>query len=285
MRVLSCAVLCLAGALALAGCKKPGDLDVSKSSDAINVVDSANMNDIMLTIADPAEAVSYFTRSSKENPDRIDLMRGLAKSLVRAKRPTEATIVFRKMERMEGFSREDRVDYAETLIRVGEWEMAESQLNQVPPTFETYKRYRLEAMIADSNREWKKADSFYESAIGLATQPAGVLNNWGYSKLTRGEYSNAERLFTEAITYNSDLFTAKNNLVLSRVAQRKYTLPLIQLNQIEKAELLHTMALGAIKQGDTDIGRGLLEEAIDTHPRHFDAAVRSMQALNKNVVN
>ena len=54
-------------------------------------------------------------------------------------------------------------------------------------------------MVADSNQDWKKADSFYEIAVGLTTQPAGVMNNWGYSKLTRGDYADAERLFSDAI--------------------------------------------------------------------------------------
>ncbi len=50
-------------------------------------------------------------------------------------------------------------------------------------------------MVADSKKNWKKADSFYEIAAGLTTKPAGVLNNWGFSKLTRGDYAGAEKLF------------------------------------------------------------------------------------------
>ncbi len=140
-------------------------------------------------------------------------------------------------------------------------------------------------MVADSNREWKRADSFYETAIGLTTKPSGVLNNWGYSKLSRGDFKDAERLFGEAITYDKDLFTAKNNLTLARSAQRNYELPVVPMTQIERAQLLHTMALSAIKQGDVAIGKGLLQEAIDTHPQHFEAAVRSLRALENNVVN
>ena len=80
----------------------------------------------------------------------------------------------------------------------GDWAKAETVLDSVPPTHETFKRYRLEAMVADSKQEWKKADSFYEIAVGLTTTPASVMNNWGYSKLTRGDYTEAERLFSEA---------------------------------------------------------------------------------------
>jgi hypothetical protein len=51
------------------------------------------------------------------------------------------------------------------------------------------------------------------------------------------------------------------------------------MTQIERAELLHTLALTAIKQGDVAVGKGLLQDAIDTHPQHFEAAVRSLAAL------
>ena len=117
--------------------------------------------------------------------------------------------------------------------------------------------------------------------MGLTTRPAGVLNNWGYSKLTRGDFGEAERLFSEAIRQDNTLFTAKNNMVLARGAQRNYTLPVIPMVQTERAQLLHTLALSAIKQGDTQTGKALLREAIETHPQYFEAAVRSLDALEE----
>ena len=147
----------------------------------------------------------------------------------------------------------------------------------------SFDRYRLEAMVADSDKNWKKADSFYEIAAGLTTTPAGVLNNWGFSKLTRGDNAGAEKLFNEALTYDPSLFTAKNNLVLARAKQRKYDLPVVRMTQTERSELLYSMALAAIKQGDISTGKGLLQQAIDTHPQHFEAAVRSLEALDANV--
>ncbi|PRX38313.1 pentatricopeptide repeat domain-containing protein (PPR motif) [Meinhardsimonia xiamenensis] len=274
--------LLLCGTLALAGCTRGTDADVERAMDAVNVIDESNLGDIMLTVADPEEAVAYFSRSLREHPGRIDLERGLAKSLVRARRPEEAVKVWKRVMEHKEVTDEDRVDYADALIRVGDWERAEATLNSVPPTYETYKRYRLEAMVADSNRDWKRADAFYETAAGLTTKPAAVLNNWGYSKLTRGDHAEAERLFLEAVKEDPSVFTAKNNLVLARAAQRKYTLPPIPMTQVERAQLLHTMALAAIKQGDVNTGRTLLEEAIETHPQHFEAAVRALRALESN---
>ncbi len=284
MRQSRFVILCLAGTIALSACEKNADSEVERAT-GVNVIDESNLNSIMLAAADPNEAVVYFRRTLAENPDRIDIQRGLAKSLIRAKLPTEAVAVWAKVAAHPESTNDDKVDYADALIRVGKWDEAEKVLDSVPPTFETFKRYRLEAMIADSNEEWEKADSFYEIAVGLTTRPSGVLNNWGYSMLTRGNYSEAERLFSEALKYKTDMFTAKNNLVLARAAQRNYTLPVIPMTQSERAQLLHTLALAAIKQGDVITGKGLLKEAIETDPQYFEAAVRSLEALENNVTN
>lgn len=275
----------LAGVLAVSACgeRETPEETVERAFESVNVVNDSDLSDVMLTVADPNEAVSYFNRTAKENPKDIEPQRGLAISLVRAKRYTEGSAAYAKLLKMDGATNEDRVDYADALLRAGDWASAEKQLDTVAPTYETFKRYRLEAMIADSNKEWDRADSFYETAVGLTTRPASVLNNWGYSKLTRGDFSDAERLFGDAIRQDQTLFTAKNNLILARGAQRNYSLPVIPMDQEERAQLLHTLGLAAVKQGDISTAKGLLRDAIQTHPQHFEAAVRSLNALEANI--
>jgi Tfp pilus assembly protein PilF len=209
----------------------------------------------------------------------VDLKRGLAKSLIRAQRPADAATVWEQVAASPEGTMDDRVSLADAYIRTNQWPKAEAELNKIPPTHETFERYRLEAMVADSKKDWKKADSFYETAAGMTTQPAGVYNNWGFSKLSRQDFAAAERLFAQALTYDPTLFTAKNNLVMARGAQRKYDLPVVEVTQTEKAELIYTLALTAIKKGDVAVGKALLEDAIATHPQHFEAAVRSLNAL------
>jgi len=277
--------VCMAAIVALSACQRSGDEEVQRALQDINVVDESNLNDVYLTVGDPDEAVNYFRRSSQNAPDRIDLQRGLAKSLIRAKRSSEAVTAWETVTGHPDASNDDRVDLADAYIRNNAWDMAAATLNSIPPTHETFKRYRLEAMIADSKEQWEKADSFYQTAVGLTTTPAGVYNNWGYSKLTRGAYRDAERLFTDALRHDPQLFTAKNNIILARGAQRNYDLPVIPMSQTERAQLLHTLALTAIKQNDVATGQGLLREAIDTHPQHFEEAVRALRALDANVAN
>lgn len=277
--------LSMLGVVALSACEQSGDAAVARAMQDVNVVDETNLNDVMLTVADPNEAVAYFQRASANDPGRIDLMRGLGLSLVRAGRAPEGVVAWKAVVDHAESNDGDRVELAGALIRDNQWDRAEEVLNAIPPTYETYDRYRLEAMVADSNEDWTRADSFYETAVGLTTKPGGVLNNWGYSKLTRGDFDGAERLFTDALRHDPQMFTAKNNLVLARGAQRQYDLPVIPMSQVERAQLLYTLALTAVKQNDITIAKGLLREAIDTHPQHFEAAVRSLRALEDNVTN
>ena len=277
--------LCLGGTTLLAACNGGGgsDAQVQRALKDVNVIDESNLNDIMLTVGDPDEAVAYFQGALQKDPGRVDLMRGLAKSLSRAGKPNEAAQIWEKISTTAEGTPEDRVMLADAFIRANQWDKAKATLNAIPPTHESYDRYRLEAMVADSEKNWKKADSFYEIAAGMTTKPSGVLNNWGYSKLTRGDNAGAEKLFNEALTYDPKVFTAKNNLVLARAAQRKYDMPNVQMTQEERAQLLYTAALTAIKQGDVSTGKGLLQDAVDTSPRYFEQASRALDALNAQV--
>jgi Tfp pilus assembly protein PilF len=273
-------VLCLSGAFGLTACqhgvsRAQADRAVADAA----LIDQSNLNEIMLNTADPQEGVSYFKNALTVTPDNIELKRGLAKSLTRAKLYTEATAVLNDILATPEASNDDRLALADVAIRSNDWAKAESVLATVPPTVETFERYRLEALVADSKQQWKKADSFYEIAVGLTSKPQGVLNNWGFSKLTRGDAASAEKLFIQALTYDPRMFTAKNNLVLARAAQHKYELPVVEMTQEERAQLLYTAGLAAVKQGDVAQGKQLLQSAIDTSPTYFEAASRSLKAL------
>ena len=49
----------------------------------------------------------------------------------------------------------------------------------------------------------------------------------------------------------------------------------------ERAQLFYEAAKQAARRGDCDIFAGLLQEAIDTHPRHFSAAVDALRDKNQ----
>lgn len=279
MRQIILITLLSSGALGLAACGDSKQASVTRAMDAVNAVDQKNVAELMLASGNPDEAVAYFATQVERDPDNIANQRGLARSLVRSGRLAEAIPTWRKVAQHPDGTQDDKVMLAEAHIRANDWAEAEAVLNTVPPTHETFDRYRLEAMIADGKKDWKKADHFYETAAGLTTRPSGVFNNWGFSKLTRGAPRDAEQLFTQALQHDPHLFTAKTNLALARAAQGNYSLPLVRMTQQERAMLLHTMAIAAIRKGDVNVGRTLLQEAIDTHPQHYEEATRALRAL------
>lgn len=280
MRQTIFGTLLLGSVLALAACEASKQANATRAIDAINAVDQKNVAELMLASGNPDEAVTYFAAQVERDPESIGNQRGLARSLVRAGRLAEAIPAWRKVAQHPEGTSDDKVMLAEAHIRANDWGAAETVLNSVPPTHETFDRYRLEAMIADGKKDWSKADHFYETAAGLTTRPSGVFNNWGFSKLTRGAPREAEQLFAQALQHDPHLFTAKTNMALSRAAQGNYSLPLVHMTQQERAKLLHTMAIAAIRKGDVNVGRTLLQEAIDTHPQHFEEAVRALRALD-----
>ena len=264
----------------LSACEDSSRASVSRAIDSVTSVDQQNMAELMLTAGDPEEAVAYFSAQMENEPDSLLNQRGLGRSLMRAGRANEAVPLWRGVTAHPEGTNSDKVALADAQLRATDWAGAERTLNSIPPTYETFDRYRLEALVADSKQNWRSADHFYEIAAGLTTRPSSVYNNWGYSHLTRENFREAERLFTKALQHDPSLFTAKNNLALARAGQGNYTLPLVQMTQQERAVMLYTMAIAAIRKNDVNVGRVLLEEAIDTHPQHYEEAVRAMRALD-----
>lgn len=271
----ACAALAV---VALGACADAGP-GATRGASPLAALGEADISEVMLVAAGPEEAVAHFQRAAADDPDDARARRGLALSLTRAGRAKAAVPVWRALVDAPGGTADDRVALADALIRTGDWDGARGTLGSVPPTVQTAQRYKLEAMIADQAADWARADAFYETAVGLTAAPAGVLNNWGFSKLSRGEPGAAERLFLRALRAEPGLFTAKNNLALARGARGLYELPLVPMTQTERALLLHTLALAAVKSGDVAIGRALLQDAVETHPQHFEAAARALAAL------
>ncbi len=279
-RLTGCALI---GAFALSGCSEMTDAEKNADLGGINAIDATELNDLVLTFADPEEAVAHFRDLVTNEPTNPEYQRGFAASLSRANRHDEATVAWKTLIESGNATNEDRVGYAESLVRSDKWELARNELDQVPPTYETYERYLLEALMADRAKSWEKADAFYSNARGLTTRPASVLNNWGISNLARGNYVRAEELFLESISFDNKLFNPKNNLVISRGKQKNYRLPIMTVTSTEKAQLLYNLGLEAVRNGDINEAKGLFSDALETHPQFFSEAAAALESLNSSI--
>ncbi|SOH94722.1 Tetratricopeptide repeat-containing protein [Monaibacterium marinum] len=274
-------ILGTVGLMTLSACEQGTPFGESPSR--LNAIDSVNLTELMLTTGEPEAAVDFFRSSLADEPNRVDFQRGYAISLSRADRHDEAVLAFERLDVQGDLQDGDRMTFAQSLIRLNQWERAEAQLSLVNNGADDYRWNQLNAMLSDNYERWEEADTYYAKARSLTSQPATILNNWGVSKMSRGDLEGAARHFTDAVRYDPEGFGAKNNLAISRALRGIYALPVVPLNEEERAQLYHNMALVALRQNDSDIARGLLELAVETHPRHFSAAADKLAALQGTV--
>lgn len=275
-------LLCVAAFL-LGACDRQSIAEIDRLKK--NVVDEAGLTDLLLTAGDPEEGVAYFQRALEQEPNRADYRRGLAISLTRAKRYPEAARVYQEMISVGQAEPVDRLEYALVAARLEKWTEVKAVVDALPPGMNTGRRHMVEAMLADHNQNWKASDAAYARAETLSTNPANVLNNWGVSLMSRGDLPSAARTFEKALSYNSRLFSAKNNLAISRGLQGNYQLPVVPMTETEKAIILNNLGLIAMRRGDRNIAKGLFAAAVDTHPQHYDAAATRLAALEAVVEN
>ena len=268
--------------LGLAGCES-----VSEKPDPLagSVIDEANLNELMLTAGDPSEAAVYFEQSLTREPDRADFRRGLAISYARAKRYNEAARVFQELITLNQDQPTDRLEYAFVAMRLDRWDDVTTLSQSFPDGLQTARRYVIDAMVADQKNDWAAADAAYARAEKLSSNPAGILNNWGVSQMSRGDLVAATSTFTRAVSFDSRLFNAKNNLAIVRGLQREYNLPLVPLSDEERAILLNNLGIIAMRQGDERIARGLFTAAVAAHPQHYASAADKLAALEAVVQN
>ncbi|MEM9782387.1 MAG: tetratricopeptide repeat protein [Pseudomonadota bacterium] len=273
--------LALAG-LALAGCQT----SVSEKEDpfAQDVIDEAKLTDLLLQSGDPATAVTYFETAVAREPDRVDFRRKLAKAYTRAKRLPEAARAYQELQAVGGATAEDRLDYAFVAVRLGRFEDARALSGGLPGTLETPRRFLLDALLADEAEDWDGADAAYAKAEQLATAPFEVLNNWGVSLMNRGELDRAETVLERAVSYNSTRFNAKNNLAIARGLRGEYRLPLVPMTAEERAIISHNLGQIALQRGEKRVAKGLFAQAVDLHPRYYEAAADQLAQLQGSVV-
>lgn len=257
----------------------------SAEPEGVNIIDEANLTDLLLTAGDPNEGIAYFQGALANDPERVDFRRGLAISLTRAKRYPEAARVYEEMITLNQAAPTDRLDYALVAARLDKWQDVRAVVAALPPGLNTGRRHMVEAMLADSEQNWTAADAAYARAETLSTNPASVLNNWGVSLMSRGDLPAAQNTFSRALTYNGRLFSAKNNLAIVRGLQGIYQLPVVPMTETEKAIILNNLGVIALRRGQQKIAKGLFAAAVEAHPQHYGAAATRLAALEAVVEN
>lgn len=183
----------LAAAMAVATLAISGCESVSQKADPLakNIIDEANLNDLMLAAGSAEESISYFQGALAQEPDRADFRRGLAISYGRAKRYPEAARVYQELIALNQATPADELDYAMIAARMDKWDDVRVVAARLPSGLNSERRHLLDAMLADHDQEWAAADAAYARAETLSSNPAKVLNNWGVSMMSRASMTEA----------------------------------------------------------------------------------------------
>lgn len=280
MRILAA----VASAAVLAGCAQSAN-NPAVDPLAKNVIDDAGLSNLLLTAGDPEQAVTYFAQASAEEPERADLRRGLAVSLARAGRYPESARVYQELDSLGQASPVDLLEYGFVAVRLQRWDDAEALEARLPGGLNSSRRHVFAGILADNRKDWEGADAAYNQAEVLTTNPARVLNNWGVSKMSRGAFEEAERLFERALSYDSRLFSAKNNLAIARGLQGNYQPPIVPMTDRERATILNNLGVIAMRRNEPQIAKGLFAAAVDTHPQHYQGAADKLASLEASVEN
>lgn len=270
--------LCIAACIGLAGCQS-----VSEFADPLapDIVREAGLSEQILNSGDPKSAVAYYQRAVAATPDDVAMRRGLARANLRAGDLRGAAGAMDAVLASGAATPQDQVDRAFIAVKLDDWERASAMAAALPADHDSARRAQLEALVADRAREWSAADAAYARALAAAETPAQVLNNWGVSRMARGDAEAAAATFQRALAVDPRLFAAKNNLAIARAMSGSYVLPDGVATDRERAVLKHNMGLVALRRGDAAAARRLFDEALATHPQHYRAAAEQLAALSR----
>ncbi|MGR3484973.1 MAG: hypothetical protein ACU0BF_06470 [Paracoccaceae bacterium] len=222
--------------------------------------------------------VRQFAARLERDPTDPEARRGLARAYADAGRLNDARGVYLDLSRSGGATAADRLALVEVALNLDDVATATAALGAVPVAQGGARRAMLDAMVADRGGDWARADAGYAAAASGA-DAARALNNWGVSRLARGDVSGAQSAFARAVAADASLFVAHNNLAIARAMAGDYAPPGGGLAAAQRAVLLHNMGLMAERRGDLAAARELLREAIRLHPRDYGLARARLASL------
>ena len=224
--------------------------------------------------------MQYFQAELERNPRDPGLRRGLAQAYADSGRMSKSRDAYDQLMRSGAATPSDHLDLVRVALFLEDVETARSAIGAVPGGRGGARRAMLEAMVADRGGDWGRADAGYAAAAQTSGNPAEVLNNWGVSRLARGDVAGAEATFERAVSADKSLFIAQNNLAIARAMRGNYRMPSTSLPRAQEAMLMHNMGLVAERRGDRDAARQLFAAAVKTHPQTYSGAATRLARLN-----
>ncbi len=164
-----------------------------------------------------------------------------------------------------------------TLVRQNKWDEAEKLAEKIHDKKAKAKALLTLADIAYLQRNWEKAEQFYDQVIKLDPDNATALNNYGYMLAELGKrLDEAEKMITKAIKIrpNEPAFWDSLGWVYYQRGEYKKALKWVEKAvkaQPNDAELRYHLGMIYWKLNDREKALRELREAVKLDPRHSEA--------------
>jgi len=141
----------------------------------------------------------------------------------------------------------------------------------------TWRAWNALGVALDFQRDWVRADAAYARAVELAPNRAEVLNNMGWSKLVRGQWSEALGLIEKAAALDPKSERIAANLELARAALSE-DLPARRPGESEAdwAARLNDAGVIARVQGNNRKAVAAFARAIEARSQWFERAANNL---------
>ena len=144
-----------------------------------------------------------------------------------------------------------------------------------------WRSYNALGVIADREKDFELAQSYYDAALEIQPMADVVLINRGYSKFLNEDYEGAARDFYD-VTQRSDNKKAWRNLALVYATQGWYEDALETLLVVaDEPDAYNETGAIAMENGDIEEAYRYLSEAVRLSPTYFAQAEKNLAELRK----
>ncbi len=134
-------------------------------------------------------------------------------------------------------------------------------------------------LLHDADGAWDLADEAYGKALLASHGAAEVLNNHGYSRLLRGQPTQAAALFIKALRARPGMPRAEANLRLALAAQGQYREAQAGARPTALPDVLNNVGYVAMVRGDHGKAEAYLSQALEASPAYFSTASENLLRL------
>jgi tetratricopeptide (TPR) repeat protein len=144
------------------------------------------------------------------------------------------------------------------------------------------KLYNGLGVLADLDNDFAKAGQFYGLAAQIDPRSALVANSKAYSQYLAGNWSDAEALYRQGLSYDGRYEPLWRNYGLLLARMGRYEEALSSFEQVEnRAAASNDVGYICLIEGKLDVAEQFFHSAIDQSPSHYEMAWENLQRVEQ----